>query len=322
MFKFKYQISTPENWHKDMESQIPIVLKENTFKLKSEFGTGGAQYFELQPGLWIEEMDFNLKDHLDVEVLRKPTNDAFFINFWLTNAQVKQLFSEDEKVLDFKYDNVSVVLLSSATNSFYALPKNQQVKLVMIWMTREWLLENAVGTKNRRFRSLFEGDAPLYLTESLDYRFKYILEQIDFKNSSKLNLLSSTLQLLNFFFKNLEKQNVNNLATLNIHNSDLKRMLYVKEYVHANPLEDNSLDDMAEIAGMSLSKFKRLFKKVFGTTPYKYCMEHKLNLAMEMLKKENYSVSQTGFMIGYSNLSQFSKAFKNKFGQLPSQVRL
>ena len=319
MFSLKYQISNPESWHQEMAKQIPIETSGNSFLLQNSFGSGGGQFVALQPGLWIEQLDLTLKEQLSVEILPKQHNDYFSVTFWLTNAQVKQQLQERE--LQFKYDNVSIVLVSSTIHTAYNLPINEEIKTFMIWMSKEWMLENVVSTKNAGLRQVFERDAPIYYTESLDYKFKYLLDKTDFTHSEKLPLLINTLQLLNCFFRNLEQHSCANLASLHLHNSDLKKLMIVREYINANPLKEISLEFMSTMAGMSLSKFKRLFKEVFRTTPYKYCLKIKLEIAMELLQTNKYSVSEVGFLIGYSNLSQFSKAFKNYHGLLPSDVK-
>lgn len=79
---------------------------------------------------------------------------------------------------------------------------------------------------------------------------------------------------------------------------------------------------LSKIAGMSLSKFKRLFRQIFSTTPYQYHLANKMEKSMKTLKEDSYSISEIGFLMGYSNLSQFSKAFKNHFGVLPSEVKV
>lgn len=45
------------------------------------------------------------------------------------------------------------------------------------------MLENVVSTKNAGLRQVFERDAPIYYTESLDYKFKYLLDKTDFTHS-------------------------------------------------------------------------------------------------------------------------------------------
>lgn len=321
MHNFKYKMSNPMDWHIDMVKQIPITVKDSRMMLKSNFGSGGAVYQELQSGLWIEQMDFKLNERLDVEVLPKPTNDTFFITFWVSEAEVKQ--KVDDQELQLNLENVSVVLISSTTNTHYHFPgKNKNIKLFMIWMTRDWLLENAFSEKTPELSQLFKSDKPIYFSENMDYKFKNILRELDFYNANKLSLLTKTLYLMSLFFENIQRRNFNNIAKLNIHPSDIKTLMDIKHYIHSHPLEDISLEALSDMANMSLSKFKRLFKQAFGTTPYRYCLKNKMEIAKEALQRKEYTVSQTGFMIGYSNLSQFSKAFKNHFGCLPSEIRV
>jgi AraC-like DNA-binding protein len=42
--------------------------------------------------------------------------------------------------------------------------------------------------------------------------------------------------------------------------------------------------------------------------------------AKMMLLSGNYSIKDVGYTLGYSNLSNFTLAFKKEFGQLPSEV--
>lgn len=133
--------------------------------------------------------------------------------------------------------------------------------------------------------------------------------------------MSNSIQIIDYLFLQFTGRD---LVTSNkqIHPKDLNELIQSRRRIDANPQNNIPLEELAQQAGMSLSKFKRLFKQVFGTTPYQYYLANKMELAMETLKKGDYSVSETGFVIGYSNLSQFSKAFKNHFGILPSEVKM
>lgn len=117
-----------------MAKQIPIETSGNSFLLTNSFGAGGGQFVALQAGLWIEQLDLTLKEQLSVEILPKQHNDYFSVTFWLTNAQVKQQLQERE--LQFKYDNVSIVLVSSTIHTAYNLPINEEIKTFMIWMSK------------------------------------------------------------------------------------------------------------------------------------------------------------------------------------------
>ena len=60
------------------------------------------------------------------------------------------------------------------------------------------------------------------------------------------------------------------------------------------------------------------FKNVFGISPYQYQIRRRLeNAKLEILK--GVSILDTAFAYGYADLASFSKAFKQAFGQSPSQ---
>lgn len=77
---------------------------------------------------------------------------------------------------------------------------------------------------------------------------------------------------------------------------------------------------LAERTGMSVSKLKSAFKRVYGTGIYEYFQKNRMQKARSMLLTGQYNVKEVGTQLGYTNLSNFSLAFKKEFGVLPSQV--
>jgi AraC-like DNA-binding protein len=81
-----------------------------------------------------------------------------------------------------------------------------------------------------------------------------------------------------------------------------------------------SIDTLSRTAMMSSTKLKTRFKQVYGMKLYEFYNHHRLLQAKEMLRTGNYSVKQVGINIGFSNLSNFAKAFKKEFGVLPREI--
>lgn len=80
-----------------------------------------------------------------------------------------------------------------------------------------------------------------------------------------------------------------------------------------------SVELLSKTAMMSSTKLKTRFKQVYGMKLYEFYNHHRLLQAKEMLGTGNYSVKQVGVNIGFSNLSNFAKAFKREFGVLPRE---
>jgi AraC-like DNA-binding protein len=75
-----------------------------------------------------------------------------------------------------------------------------------------------------------------------------------------------------------------------------------------------TLKELAREATMSESKLKKIFKAVYGLPPYEYYQRQRMQRARLMLLSGNYSVKDIGYTLGYSNLSNFTLAFKKVFG--------
>jgi len=90
----------------------------------------------------------------------------------------------------------------------------------------------------------------------------------------------------------------------------------VESKIHSNL----KLEEIAFLCNMSLSTFKRHFTNEYNVSPGKWLKEKRLQKAKEMLAQEGVKPSDIYLDFGYNNLSNFSIAFKNKFGFSPSKV--
>ncbi|MBQ8793630.1 MAG: helix-turn-helix transcriptional regulator [Clostridia bacterium] len=66
---------------------------------------------------------------------------------------------------------------------------------------------------------------------------------------------------------------------------------------------------------MSHAHLLRLFKKEYGITPIKYIINKRIELACELLKTTDLSVSSVAFSCGFSDEIHFMKTFKKLIGK-------
>lgn len=81
------------------------------------------------------------------------------------------------------------------------------------------------------------------------------------------------------------------------------------------------LEDYALLTGRSVSTFMRDFKRVYNTTPNKWIMEKKANVAHELMLINNYSVTDAAIEAGFENISHFIKIYKRKYGITPKKSK-
>ncbi|WP_422090960.1 helix-turn-helix domain-containing protein [Tenacibaculum ovolyticum] len=94
----------------------------------------------------------------------------------------------------------------------------------------------------------------------------------------------------------------------------------LKKTIEKNLYTSLSLEEIAFLCNMSLSTFKRHFIKEYDQSPGKWFRDKRLLRAKELLETSSIKVSDIYLDLGYNNLSNFSSAFKTKFGINPSEI--
>jgi AraC-like DNA-binding protein len=92
---------------------------------------------------------------------------------------------------------------------------------------------------------------------------------------------------------------------------------YVEEHL-ADPL---SLNTLAKLAAMSISKFTATFKRHTGLSAATYLSRFRMEKAANMLKNTSVPIGEIAAMVGYKHHASFSAAFQEQFGIIPSAFR-
>lgn len=91
--------------------------------------------------------------------------------------------------------------------------------------------------------------------------------------------------------------------------------------VHENPGKNWRSDDLAEIAGLSLSRFAELFVDIVGDTPMAYLRRWRMTLAHQDLEKGE-RVQTVARRYGYGSSEALNRVFRKQFGASPKEVRI
>lgn len=89
-------------------------------------------------------------------------------------------------------------------------------------------------------------------------------------------------------------------------------------YIEENICTHLGLEDLAELAGLSLSGFKQKFRRETGITPREYINLLKIEKAKEYLSA-GASVTETAFALDFSSSSYFSVLFRQMEDMPPSE---
>lgn len=95
----------------------------------------------------------------------------------------------------------------------------------------------------------------------------------------------------------------------------------LKEVIQLHLYSNLTVEELAKLCQMSISTFKREFKKQFDDTPLNYLTKKKMEKAQYLLKISEMPISEITYEIGYNDPHYFARTFKNKIGFTPSLFR-
>lgn len=81
-------------------------------------------------------------------------------------------------------------------------------------------------------------------------------------------------------------------------------------------------DKLHILCGMSDTYFRKIFTSRFGISPRKYIISKRISHAKSMIDSGNFdSIQEVAASVGYSDPLYFSRAFKSKYGNAPSDSK-
>lgn len=142
-------------------------------------------------------------------------------------------------------------------------------------------------------------------------------EENDYDYDALMNSYTSVEQikkLVDFAIKYLQRQS---------NNEDIgkSRIDDIMEYLNNNIHKEISRKDVANAVYLNPEYLSRLFQKEKGMTLSEYILQQKMNIAKQLLKTTNFSITIVASKVGYTNFSHFTKLFKKVFGISPSEYR-
>ena len=96
-----------------------------------------------------------------------------------------------------------------------------------------------------------------------------------------------------------------------------RRIVQAKLFIDNNYADKIDLNGISDEAYFSKFHFIRLFKSAYGKTPHQYLKYVRIEKAKELLKN-NSTVSEACFLVGFDSLSSFSGLFSKVVGKSPS----
>ncbi len=102
---------------------------------------------------------------------------------------------------------------------------------------------------------------------------------------------------------------------------DSSKIDSIYKYINENFKDHISLDEISDVASMTVPAFCRYFKKVTGKTFTKLVNEYRVVHATKLLSESQMSITDIAYECGFNNFSHFNKLFKEITGKSASKYR-
>ena len=96
---------------------------------------------------------------------------------------------------------------------------------------------------------------------------------------------------------------------------------HVHDELTANLSERVTIEELSKKYLMNTTTLKRAFKQVYGETIAAHMKKHRMEAAASMLVKTQKEIAAIAQAVGYESQSRFTAAFKETYGQLPTEYR-
>ncbi len=205
--------------------------------------------------------------------------------------------------------------------------KGQYLDKMVIGMSREWLLKFSEKAETpANFQALLRGE-PGFWHWQPNRKVEFLARQMFDITARKppfssVLLESHTLAIVYEALTNAFGANPDAATpTANLTATDQQRLYALVRYVDRHTAQELTVANMASELGASQATLQRLVRKAHNCSLNEFIRNHWLDAARQALLFSNSSISDIAFEAGYVHLSNFTAAFRKRFGYPPSSLR-
>ncbi|MCC9070291.1 AraC family transcriptional regulator [Flavobacterium sp. F-65] len=322
--EFKHTTSLTPEWQQDFADRLGCTRVNNKLMYFPESKASGSSYFmEISPDISILIVDLVL--HKPMRLTRMPSEEDFWIIYYDMSDNFSKHFVDNVKHNIGYKSKLGFAIMDSNHKSTYVSQVGQRSFSLRLYIRKSFIKTYFQDEfLDKDFKNVFDDKTrKMFYYGHIDSRSKVVLHSLKQQKMDLMNyeflLKSATYKLFGYFVERLNS----NMPKVGLFlEKDLTAIMKTQKYLLSNLMVPfPGIIVLAEIAHMSISKYRNLYASVFGMSPATYFKNEKLILAKELLQSGKFKlISDIAYELGYNKTSYFSLVFKQYHGYLPNVV--
>lgn len=302
---------------------IGAKVKNDLLTIPDHLGQGYIRKMSFGPEFKITMHHYVLKEDLIIKRNTSgPGNELITIFFYNNEQALGIAFDNNQHIQFTERDDSAIQVTSNDLSSTIRFPEGHTIHYAVIAIMPKYLKALlALNKVNSTIETITTTGNTFLFFENMTAETKMLLKNlsvVDMQDDLSLFYMQIKVQeLLYQLFKKLSRRE--SAPHQNINNADAVRLLNIRNEVISDLSTPPVLPELAQIAAMSETKLKQLFKQSFGDTIYNYFQRARMEEAAFQLKQGKRSVAEVGYELGFSNLSHFSRLFEKHYGFTPKR---
>jgi AraC-like DNA-binding protein len=320
---FEFTVEAGFSFVQSFGDHFNIPVFNNELKIPEHMGDGHIKMVDVEPGFKFVLHHYTLKENFHLK-RNSPVddNDLISIVFNSNEIPVNATIDREAAVQFLKTNGSSIQIASTALATETIFPANIEVYFGVIGIRRQMLSTLLrIGRVNGPLETILHDHTLFFYHEKMHPEVARVLKLIsEINEQNKLSDLFYSIkvhELIYLVFDKLLDRSIEKQSPIN--KADIDKLYRIRNAVLSDLGQPPHLSTLADMAGMSETKMKQLFKQTFGDTIYNYFQAERMREAGFLLKHAGYSVSEAGYRLGFSNLSHFSRLFEKHFGTTPKK---
>ncbi|SDM59458.1 helix-turn-helix domain-containing protein [Pedobacter antarcticus] len=323
VLKISHQMSMDSEWRADFVDQLGArIINSRQMRLPDDMAEGCSYFMEVMPGLMVLIVDFTF--HTSIEFTKLASKGEFCIVYFdlSDNISLHQVNGTRHQV--GYQSKLGLGIVDAALRSTYIPAVGERMYSFRLLVSKSLL------------KTYFQGNmSALMVDRTFDGRKNTMFLYSHIKSSTwlALNQLKDTsydspsfeLMLKGVTFKVFghlieQMKETGPVIVRQITEVDAAQVMKTQAYL-MEQLQENfpGVDLLAEMAGMSVSKYSDIFKKLFKFSPKQFFLREKMLLAQVLLGSGDFgNISEVAYEVGFGKPGYFSKLYKNMFNEFPS----